>query len=92
LGWRRLPRLPLLRLGGRARSRLPLRLAVEPVGGRHERYVGHRFRRELHDPGLDLRVDAAEQRLHIEIEERAVGGHHPVGLRPWRQREQGTLL
>ena len=59
---------------------------------RHHRHVGHRFRLQLDDPRFELCVDAPEQRPHIEIEQRAIGVHHPAGLGPGRQRVKRALL
>ena len=59
---------------------------------RHHRHVGHLFRLELDDPRLELRIDAPEQRPHIEIEQRAIGVHHAAGLGPRRQCIKRALL
>ena len=50
------------------------------------------FGRKLDDPRLELRIDAPEQRPHIEIEQRAIGVDHPAGLGPRRQRVERALL
>lgn len=93
-GWRRLTRrhgegLSGLRLG---LGWLCLELVLGVVRGRHEGNVGHCLRLKPHHACVDLGIDALQQRPHIEVEQGAVGRHHPVGLGPWGQGIERTLL
>jgi hypothetical protein len=65
---------------------------IPALGRHHDGKVGKRFRLELHDPRLELRIDAPEQRPDIEIEQRAIGIHDAAGLGPRRQRIKRSLL
>jgi hypothetical protein len=71
---------------------LPLEFVLDVVRGRHEGDVGHRLRLKPHDARVDLGIDAAQQRPHIEVEQGAVGRYHAVGLGPWGQGIEGALL
>jgi hypothetical protein len=73
-------------------GRLVLVFALDVVRRRHEGHVRHRFRREPDDAGVDLGIDAPQERPHIEIEQGAVGRNHAVGLGPWRQGIERALL
>jgi hypothetical protein len=72
--------------------RLTLVFALDVFWRRHEGHLGHRFRREPDDAGVDLGIDAPQERAHIEIEQGAVGRHHAVGLGPrWQGIERALL-
>ena len=93
-GWRRLARqhgggLCGLRLG---LGRLPLKLGLDVVGGRHERDIGHGLRLEPDHACIDLGIDAPQERPNIEVEKRPVSRHHAIGLRPRRQGIERALL
>jgi hypothetical protein len=81
-------------LGGRRASLrwLGLVVALDVLGGRHERHVRHRFRLEPDDACVDLGIDAPEQRPHVEIEQGPVGRDHAVCLGPRRQGIERALL
>jgi hypothetical protein len=69
-----------------------LEFVLDVVGGRHERNVGHCLRLKPDDACVDLSIDAPQQRPHIEVEQGAVGRHDAVGLGPWGQGIERTLL
>jgi hypothetical protein len=72
--------------------RLPLEFVLDVVGGRHEGNVGHGLGLEPDYAGVDLGIDAPQERPNIEVEKRAVGRHHAVGLWPRRQGIERALL
>jgi hypothetical protein len=65
---------------------------ITGIGCRHDGNLRHRLGLKLDNPGLDLRIDAPQQRPNIEIEHRAIGIDHAARFGPRGQRVKRTLL